>query len=132
MATKYIDTTISGSSFPATYIGSGTLAANCQRSGGVVNLTTGNFTSSNDAVVINIGFQPRRITVLNETDTIRWGKQVGMAAANCTKETSSTLSVETGSDILFNQPNVGEGIWTITLSATLCGNSKAISFVIEG
>ena len=132
MATKYIDTTISGSSFPTTYIGSGTLAANCITSAGVVNLTTGNFTSTNDAVIINLGFQPRRISVLNETDTIRWGKMVGMAAANCTKETSSTLSVETASDILFNQANVGEGVWTVTLSATLVGNSKAIVFVIEG
>ena len=132
MATKYIDTTISGSSFPTTYIGSGTLAANCITSAGVVNLTTGNFTSTNDAVIINLGFQPRRISVLNETDTILWGKQVGMTAANCTKITSTTLSVETSSDILFNQANVGEGIWTVTLSATLVGNSKAISFVIEG
>jgi len=132
MATKYIDTAISGSSFPTTYIGSGTLAANCITSGGVVNLTTGNFTSSGDAVVINIGFQPRRISVLNETDTILWGKQVGMSAANCTKITSTTLSVETASDILFNQANTGEGVWTITLSSTLAGTSKAISFVIEG
>lgn len=132
MATKYIDTAISGSSFPSTYTGSGTLAASCLTSGGVVNLTTGNFTSTGDAVIINLGFQPRRISVLNETDTIIWGKQVGMSAANCTKITSTTLSVETASDILFNQANVGEGVWTVTLSTTLCGTSKAISFVIEG
>lgn len=132
MATKYIDTAISGSSFPTTYTGSGTLAASCLTSGGVVNLTTGNFTSTGDAVVVNIGFQPRRVTVLNETDTIRWGKLVGMAAANCTKETSSTLSVETASDILFSQANVGDPVWTVTLSSTLCGTSKAIVFVIEG
>lgn len=130
--TKYIDTAISGSSFPTTYVGSGTLAANCITSAGVVNLTTGNFTSGGEAVVINLGFQPRRISVLNETDTILWGKQVGMTAANCTKITSTTLSVETGSDILFNQANVGEGVWTVTLSSTLVGTSKAISFVIEG
>lgn len=132
MPTKYIDTTIAGSSFPTTYIGSGTLAANCLTSAGVVNLTTGNFTSSNDAVVINLGFRPRRISVLNETDTILWGKQVGMSAANCTKITSTTLSVETASDILFSQATDGAGVWTVTLSATLVGNSKAISFVIEG
>jgi hypothetical protein len=132
MATKYIDTSISGSSFPTTYTGPGTLAASCLTSGGVVNLTTGNFTSSNDDVVIRIGFQPRRVTVLNETDTIRWGKLVGMATANCTKETSSTLSVETGSQILFDQANVGDPVWTVTLAAALVGNSKAIVFVIEG
>lgn len=132
MATKYIDTAISGSSFPTTYVGSGTLAANCITSGGVVNLTTGNFTSTNDDVVINVGFQPRRISVLNETDTIIWGKMVGMAAANCTKITSTTLSVETGSEIVFSQANVGDPVWTITLDSTLVGNSKAIVFVIEG
>jgi|GEM_PF-3253861 len=132
MTTKYIDTTISGSSFPTTYIGAGTVAANCITSAGVVNLTTGNFTSDGSTIVINLGFQPRRVSVVNETDTLLWGKQVGMAAANCTKITSTTLSVETGSDILFNQANTGEGNWTVTLSSTLCGSSKAISFVIEG
>lgn len=132
MATKYIDTTISGSSFPTTYIGAGTLAANCQTSAGVVNFTTGNFTSTNDDVVINIGFQPRRITVLNETDTVVWGKMIGMAAANCTKVTSTTLSVETGSEILFNQASVGDPVWTVTLDSSLVGNSKAIVFSIEG
>ena len=132
MATKYIDTSISGSSLPATYTGSGTLAANCLTSAGVVNFTTGNFTSSNDDVVIRIGFQPRRVTVLNETDTVRWGKMVGMAASNCTKETSSTLSVETGWQILFDQANVGDPVWTVTLAAALVGNSKAIVFAIEG
>lgn len=132
MTTKYIDTAISGSSFPSTYTGSGTQAANCITSGGVVNLTTGNFTSDGSDIVINLGFQPRRISVLNSTDTILWGKQVGMAAANCTKITSTTLSVETSSDILFNQANVGDPVWTVSLSSTLCGTSKAISFVIEG
>jgi hypothetical protein len=49
-----------------------------------------------------------------------------MAAVDCTKVTATTLSVETGSDILFNTDG------TVTLSSTLCGNSMAISWAAWG
>ena len=99
-------------------------------SAGVVNFATGSFTSDNTATTLTIGFVPRAIKVVNSTDTIVWEKIEGMAAANCTKVTSTTLSVETSSDILINTGVLTTG--TVTLSQTLVGSSKAIAWAAWG
>lgn len=96
------------------------------QSSGIVNFATGGFTSDGNACTVTVGFKPRAIKVINSTDTIEWAKLEDMAAANCTKVTATTLSVETSSDILFNTDG------TVTLSSTLCGTSKAISWAIWG
>lgn len=93
---------------------------------GIVNFASGSFTSDNNATVVTLGFIPRRVEVVNSTDTIVWTKIAGMAAANCVKVTSTTESIETSSDILINTDG------TITLSATLVGNSKAIAWNAMG
>lgn len=93
---------------------------------GIVNFATGSFTSDNTATTVTLGFVARAVKVVNSTDTIVWEKIEGMAAANCTKVTSTTLSVETSSDILINTAG------TLTLSQTLVGSSKAISWAAWG
>lgn len=93
---------------------------------GVVNFASGSFTSDGGVATVTLGFTPRRVEVVNSTDTIVWTKIEGMAAANCVKVTSTTQSVETGSDILINAGG------TVTLSTTLCGTSKAISYTAIG
>lgn len=99
-------------------------------SAGVVNFATGSFTSDNAACTVTLGFVPRRFEAVNSTDTIVWTKTEGMAAANCTKVTATTLSVETSSDILINTGATTTG--TVTLSSTLCGNAKAIAWAAWG
>ena len=96
------------------------------QSAGVVNFATGSFTSDNTACTVTLGFVARAVKVVNSTDTIVWEKIEGMAAANCIKVTSTTQSVETSSDILINSAG------TLTLSQTLVGNSKAISWAAWG
>lgn len=95
-----------------------------KRSAGIINTAAGSFTSDNTATTVTLGFNPISFKVVNSTDTIIWEKLDGMAAANSVKTvTAGTTTVDTGSAILFN----GDG--TVTLSQTLVGNSKAISWV---
>lgn len=90
---------------------------------GVNEFASGSFTSDGTACVVTLGFTARYVKCFNSTDTIYWEKVEGMAAANCAKMTSSTLSIDTGSAILINTDK------TITLSTTLVGTSKAISWI---
>lgn len=94
------------------------------RSDGIVNFSSGSFTSDNTACTVTLGFIPRWVKVINSTDVIVWEKIEGMAAANCVKTvTAGTTTVDTGSAILINTDG------TVTLSSTLAGNAKAISWV---
>lgn len=94
---------------------------------GVVNFASGSFTSDNTATVVNVGFKPRWIKVVNSTDVIVWEKIEGMAAANSVKVvTAGTTTVDTGSAITINSDG------TFTLSSGTVGNSKAISWVAVG
>lgn len=87
---------------------------------------SGKFTGDGAATTLKLGYNPSYIVVVNETDTIRWEKIKGMAAANSMKLTGTpTFAIDTGSAILFN----GDG--TVTLSATLGANAKAISWYAE-
>jgi len=93
--------------------------------GGISNFSAGSFTSDGTAATVTLGFNPSWVKVVNTTDNIQWDKIYGMPAANSVKTVGGTVAItqDTGSAILFN----GDG--TITLSATLAGTSKAISFI---
>lgn len=94
---------------------------------GLPNFASGSFTSDNTATVVNLGFKPRWVKVVNTTDVIVWEKIEGMAAANSVKTvTAGTTTIDTGSAILINTDG------TITLSATAVGSAKAISWVAIG
>jgi hypothetical protein len=93
------------------------------RSGGVLNTASGSFTSDNAAQVINLGFKPAWMKVINETDTITWEVLVASSSTKVVKTTSSATSIDTGSAIVINSDG------TVTLSATAVGNSKVITFV---
>lgn len=97
------------------------------QSAGIHNCATGSFTSDGGAATLNLGFKARRVFVVNSTDVITWQKIEGMAAANSVKTvTGGTTTIDTGSAILINTDG------TVTLSSTLCGTSKAISYIAEG
>ena len=95
------------------------------KTGTILNCISGSFTSDGNATIVTLGFTPRFCKIVNSSDTIVWDKLEGMAAANCVKTTATTESIETSSDILF-------AAGTMTLSATLVGTTKAISWVAMG
>lgn len=96
-----------------------------KRPDGVVNGACAAFTSDNAAQIVALGFNPSYVYVINETDVITWEKLGNQAAANSMKTVGSTgvTTLDTGSAIVLN----GDG--TITLSATLVGNAKAIKLI---
>jgi len=96
-----------------------------RRNGAVTNFAEGTFTSDNSAQTLSLGFIPSWIKVFNETDVIMWEKTKGMTASTCIKYngTGPAITADTNSYILINTDG------TVTLHATLVGNSKAIKFV---
>jgi len=93
------------------------------KTGGVAHLSAGSFTSDNTITVVELGFTPRWIKVVNSTDVIIWEKIEGMAAANSIKVvTAGTTTVDTGSAITITENG-------FSLSAAAVGNAKAISWV---
>lgn len=96
-------------------------------SAGIVNFASGSFTSDNSITVVNLGFTPRWIKVVNTTDVIVWEKIEGMPAANSVKTvTAGTTTMDAGGAITINTDG------TISLSAAAVGNAKAISWVAQG
>ena len=95
------------------------------RSGGIVNTVVGSFTSDNAAQTLTLGFKPIYVKVINETDAIVWEVLASSASTKTVKYngTGPTIAVDTGSAIVINSDG------TVTLSSTLCGNSKVITFV---
>jgi hypothetical protein len=92
-------------------------------SGNVVNFSSGSFTSNGNATQLNLGFTARYVKVVNSTDAIIWEKITGTPTEAV--DTGSAIVVDT--DTGYNAPGL-----TVTLSATLCGTSKAISWVAFG
>lgn len=93
------------------------------RSGGTVNSVVGSFTSDNAAQTLTLGFKPNYIKVINETDTIVWESFSVSSSTKVLKTTGvPAVTVDTGSAIVINSDG------TVTLSATLVGNSKVITF----
>lgn len=96
---------------------------------GITEFSSGSFTSDNTTTTVTLGFKPRWVKIINSTDTIVWEKFEGMAAANCLKTVNHDTaqhSIDTGSHLLINSDG------TLTLSQTLVGSSKAISWVAMG
>ena len=133
MTTNVIDIAFHGTSFPTSYIGPGDTIGNPIVATSVHNRVNGYFTSKNNATQINLGFRPRAIKVVNETDGIVWEWQYGMTATKAIKTTlggSLASVIDTGTP--FTITDGGAGVFSLTLSATLVGNAKLISFHVEG
>lgn len=93
------------------------------RSGGIVNTVVGSFTSDNSAQTLTLGFKPNYVKVINETDTIVWEAFSSSSSTKVLKITGvPAVTVDTGSAIVINSDG------TVTLSSTLVGNSKVITF----
>lgn len=94
------------------------------RSGGVVNSAVGSFTSDNAAQTLTLGFKPNYVKIINETDAIIWESLSVSSSTKVVKYngTGPAITVDTGSAIVINSDG------TVTLSSTLVGNSKVITF----
>jgi hypothetical protein len=106
------------------------------QAGGVTNfagglLTTGSATAV--AVQIVCGFVPRHVEIYNETDVTRWTKMDGMVAANTIKEVSGTMTIDTGSAIVFDvDPGLGVLAESFTMSTAVSVASKVIHWAAWG
>jgi hypothetical protein len=135
MATDIIDTALHAATIPTGYAGPGTVVGNCYGSAGVCEMESVYFTSTGNATQINLGFRPTSVKVVNTTDGITWEWIRGMPVANTIKSIfGGAVATDTGSAINPTEPSGvgGGGNWILTLSATLCGTSKAISVLVLG
>lgn len=99
------------------------------RAAGISHLSTGSFTSDGTATTITLGFTARRIEVFNETDTIMWVWNEGMAATKSAKTVAAgTMTTDTTTAISIPTTNVK----TALLSAGLCGTAKVITYAAWG
>lgn len=137
MATSIIDTAFHGTSFPTGYTGPGTLIGNPINSPEASSqAVSGKFTSNGNAVQINTGFVATSVEIVNITDGITWSWQYGMPAANSIKTTlgGSLASVQDTGSAITTSGSITDGtggIGTVTLSATLCGTAKNITYTIK-
>jgi hypothetical protein len=131
-----IDTSLHTTSIPTGYTGLATVVGNALTAAGVAEMASVFFTSTGAATDVLLGFRPTAVKVVNSTDSITWEWIRGMAVANSLKTVLSgpTLTLDTGSAINPTEPagTGGGGNWKLTLSATLCGTSKAISVIVFG
>jgi hypothetical protein len=89
-------------------------------SAGRANMASGTLTSDNTAVAVKLGFKPRWVKVVNETDVIIWETLGTMASTKAIKVvTAGTTTVDTGSAIVIGEDG-------FTISATAAGNSKVL------
>lgn len=95
-----------------------------KRGDGVVNVVSGSFTGDGTAQVINLGFDPLHMYLVNETDVIFYKKIDPQVAANCIKILAvGTMTLDTSSAIVFN------GDKTVTISAATNVAAKAFKFI---
>ena len=131
MATKYIDINLHGTSFPATYTGSGTLIGNPIATNPGTERISGYFTGTGDAVVIALGTQPTHVVVADVTGNIVWEWFRGLAATNVFKDVAAgTRTVDTGSALVVSVDLAGNA--SLTIAAAVAVNGNLLIYSIEG
>jgi hypothetical protein len=130
MPTKIIDTSLHVSTFPAAYTGPGTLIGNPVQSGDDTCCVYGYFTSDGNVVQINCGFAPLEVECIDVTGVLVWRWQRGMPATNSIKTATGATTIDTASMFTITTDLAGNGY--VTLSATLVGTGKVISYRIQG
>lgn len=98
------------------------------------NMATGTFVSDGNATSLVLGFMPRHIRVVDETNNIEWEKMQGSTPADCYKTVAAgTRTIDTGSNILFPADvGLNEPGSSVLLSATVCGTAAKIVWVVYG
>jgi hypothetical protein len=142
MSNDVIDCAFHGTSFPATYIGPGTIVGNVKNSLNSDSKIYGYFTSAGNITELRCGFPPRRVKLINTTDGLIWEWHYGMPAANSIKNLlggSPTSTQDTGSAITIKGDQASgrvqgqdSNVASVFLSAATVGTAKNIAFEIEG
>lgn len=101
---------------------------------GITNTAVGVTTGAGAAVDVTLGFKPRHVRVLNETDVIIWEKYASQADADCIKLTNAVaLTKDTGSAIVLMGGAVeGDSYRGFQMSATLAANGKTLRWIAFG
>lgn len=96
-------------------------------------LATGTFVGSGNPASLVLGFNPRYVEIVNETDNIIWEKMQGSTPNTSYKSTAGTETIDTTSAVTFpadmglNEPGA-----TVLLSAAVCPVGKRIVFAVFG
>lgn len=94
---------------------------------GVVNFASGTLTGDGSANTLTLGFVPRYVKVINETDVLVWEKFGSQVAANSIKTvTAGTTTVDTTSAIVINTDG------TVTVSSGAVGSADSAFWVAFG
>jgi len=130
MTVNVIDLALHTAAFPSTYTGPGNLIGNPSESVGEVVSISGYFTGAGNVTNIPVGFQPKHIQIVDETDVIVWEWFRGMAATHVLKTvTVGTLTVDATSAITVNTDLAGN--CTISLSAALAASGSNLIYKID-
>lgn len=101
------------------------MAVATSTSGGIVNTSTGSATSAGAAIAVSLGFKPRWVKVINETDGIVWEKLEGMSAT----KTLKLISHDTAQVVVDTSTAISLDDSGFTLSSTAAGTSKALAWI---
>lgn len=97
------------------------------RSASVCNIASGTFTGDGTAITLTLGFVPRWIQAINETDVETWQKTGTMGATKTIKTvTAGTTTVDTASAIVINSDG------TVTFLAAEFGSNDVVHWVATG
>lgn len=96
------------------------------RSGqGIARGSVGKVTGDGNQLRINLGFRPKRVTIYNVTDALKWEAVDGMAATITLKTvTAGTQTADTTSAIVIDDQG-------FTTTAALFANTKAIVWAAD-
>jgi hypothetical protein len=130
MPTQIIDASLHTTTFPPAYTGPGNLIGNSVQAGDDTCCLYGFFTSAGNAVQINCGFAPKEVECIDVTGVLVWRWMLGMPASNSIKTATGATTIDTASMFTVTTDLAGNG--SVTLSATLVGTGKVISYRIQG
>ena len=133
-----VDVSLHTSTFPATYVGKGTLIGNPIQGGNSEQDLDLNLTATGNIISIPVGFAPMLVRIIDVTGVIVWQWKYGMPATNTLKQVASgALTIDTTSAIVVTptptpQMSNSNGVCTITIAAATAVAGHQLLIEIEG
>lgn len=93
--------------------------------GGVSNLACGSFTGDGTITTVTLGFQPRRVELINVTDRISQVWQEGMAATTTLNTAADGVRTANTSSLLVPRTASADGYRGFSVAAAAAVNAKA-------
>ena len=130
MTIDVFDIALHNSSFPATYIGTGTVIANPKMSDPASSLSL-YWTGSGNVVQIPLGDEPLRVEIVDSTNDIVWVWQRGLPATKTVKTVAAgTTTIDSTSAIVATAQDGTKGNFLLSLTAGLNASAAALSATI--